>query len=174
MALSFRTISLQDGFTLNLVALRESALLAPDFTVSQVGHEKGRMGLHGGDVVQKTVLIVEDNASLRRALCALFERQPDIDVCGAAENGHEAIEAAGRLHPDLVVLDLLMPGMNGLDTARELKRVLPTVPVILYSALEESLSEQAKLIGISEIVSKTDHPSLLLEKARALLRTLAA
>lgn len=131
------------------------------------------MGLSGGDVVHKTVLIVEDNASLRRALCALFERQPDFHVCGAAENGHEAIEAAGRLHPDLVVLDLLMPVMNGLDTARELKRVLPTVRLIMYSALEDSLSEQAKLTGISAIVSKSDQPSLLLEKARSLLYSMA-
>jgi chemotaxis response regulator CheB len=122
--------------------------------------------------MRKTVLIVEDNASLRRALCALFKRQEDFDVCGTAENGHEAIEVAGRLHPDLVVLDLLMPVMNGLDAARELKRALPTVPLIMYSALEESLSEQAKLIGISEIVSKCDHPSLLLEKARALVNSI--
>lgn len=132
------------------------------------------MDPNGGDAVRKTVLIVEDNASLRRALCGLFERQPDFDVCGAAQNGQEAIETAGRLRPDLVVLDLLMPVMNGLDTARELKRVLPAVPLILYSALDDSLSEQAKLIGISAIVSKTDQPSLLLEKARAILFTMAA
>jgi PAS domain S-box-containing protein len=127
---------------------------------------------HGvaGDVVRKTVFIVEDNASVRRALCALFRCQTDFDVCGFAENGREAIEVAGRLHPDLIVLDFLLPEMDGLDTARALKRVLPTVPLILYSAfVDDVLSEQANLIGVSEIVSKADPPSLLLQKARAVM-----
>lgn len=127
-----------------------------------------------GDVVRNTVLIVEDNASLRHALSELFKRKADFDVCGVAKNGHEAIELAGQLHPDLIVLDLLMPEMNGLDTARALKRVLPAVPLILYSAFDESLSEQAKRIGISEIVSKSDPPSLLVKKARALVDRNAA
>ena len=66
----------------------------------------------------KTVLIVDDNAFVRRALCALFKSQEDFEVCGEAGNGREAITKARRLHPDLIVLDLLMPVMNGLDAAR--------------------------------------------------------
>jgi len=133
------------------------------------------MSLDAGDVVRKMVLIVDDNMFVRHALCELFRRQPDFDVCGVAENGREAIEVAGRLQPDLVVLDLSMPVMNGLDAARVLKRVLPTVPLIMYSAFEGSLSEkQAKLIGISEIVSKSDQTSLLLKKARELVHRIAA
>jgi DNA-binding NarL/FixJ family response regulator len=119
--------------------------------------------------VHKAVLIVEDNASLRRALSALFKRQEDFSVCGVAENGRDALEAADRLRPDLIVLDFLMPDMNGLDAAYALRRVLPTVPLIFYSAFEDSLSEHTKLIGISEIVSKFDPASLLLEKARSLV-----
>jgi DNA-binding NarL/FixJ family response regulator len=114
--------------------------------------------------VRKTVLIAEDNGPLRRALCNLFQRQTDFDVCGVAENGREAIEAADRLHPDLILLDFLMPDMNGLDAAYALRRALPTVPVIFYSAFDDSLSEHAKLIGISEVVSKFDPPSTLLKK----------
>ena len=121
------------------------------------------------------VLIVDDNVFVRHALYELFKRQADFTVCGVAENGREAIEAAGRLHPDLIVLDLSMPVMNGFDAARVLKRMLPAVPLIMYSAFGDSLSEkQAKLIGISEIVSKSDQPSLLLEKARALVYRMAA
>jgi CheY-like chemotaxis protein len=127
-----------------------------------------------GDVVRKTVLIVDDNASLRHALCELFSRQADFDVCGVAQNGREAIEVAGRLHPDLIVLDLLMPEMNGLEAARALKRGLPTVPLILYSAIDDSLSEEVRLTGISEIVAKSDPPSLLLKKARVLVYRTAA
>jgi DNA-binding NarL/FixJ family response regulator len=125
--------------------------------------------------VRKTVLIVDDNAAVRHALCELFKRQADFDVCGVAANGREAIEAATRLHPDLIVLDLLMPVMNGLDAARVLKRVLPTVPVIMYSSFEDNLSEKrVRLIGISEIVSKSNPASVLLEKARALVDRIAA
>ena len=125
--------------------------------------------------MRKTVLIVDDSVFVRRALCEIFERQADFDVCGVAENGREAIEVAVRLHPDLIVLDLSMPVMNGLDAARVLKAVMPAVPLIMYSAFEGSLSEtQAKRIGISEIVSKSDPVGRLLEKARALVHRPAA
>jgi DNA-binding NarL/FixJ family response regulator len=123
----------------------------------------------GADIVRKTVLIAEDNPSLRRALCDLFKSKTDFDVCGVAENGHEAIEAADRLRPDLIVLDFLMLDMNGLDAAYALRRVLPTVPLIFYTAFDDNISEHPRLIGISEIVSKFDPPSLLLEKARSLV-----
>ena len=56
------------------------------------------------------------------------------EVCGEAENGRVAIEKAQLLRPDLIVLDLSMPEMNGFEAARVLKRVMPTVPLIMYSA----------------------------------------
>jgi chemotaxis response regulator CheB len=61
----------------------------------------------------KTVLIVDDNAYIRQALCDLFKREADFEVCGEAVNGKEAIAKARELHPDLIVLDLSMPVMNG-------------------------------------------------------------
>lgn len=119
------------------------------------------MSFNAGDVVRKKVLIVGDSVFVRHALCEIFGREADFQVCGVAENGREAIEAAGRLYPDLIVLDLSMPGMNGFDAARVFKRMLPTVPLIMYSSFENRLSEkQAKLIGFSEIVSKFDQVSL--------------
>ena len=97
-----------------------------------------------------TVLIVDDNAYIRQALCDLFKREADFEVCGEAENGKEAIAKARELHPDLIVLDLSMPVMNGLDAARELKRLMPTVPLLMYSAFGDRLVEhQARLVGIS-------------------------
>jgi two-component system chemotaxis response regulator CheY len=102
------------------------------------------------------VLIVDDNAYIRQALCELFQREADFEVCGEAENGKEAIEKGQELRPDLIVLDLSMPVMNGLDAARILKRLMPTVPLIMYSAFGDRLVEnQARLIGISEVVSKS-------------------
>src|SRR5690349_1374095 len=77
-----------------------------------------------GSTMAKTILIVDDNAHIRLALCELFKREADLEVCGEAGNGKEAIAKALELHPDLIVLDLSMPVMNGLDAARELKRLI--------------------------------------------------
>ena len=118
----------------------------------------------------KTVLIVDDNAFVRQALAELFERQPDFEVCADAENGREAIEMAEQLLPDLIVLDLSMPVMNGLDAARILKRMMPEVKLIMYSAFGDRLvQQQARLVGISEVVSKSDPFAVLLAKARNLV-----
>jgi DNA-binding NarL/FixJ family response regulator len=125
--------------------------------------------------MSKSVLIVDDNAFVRQALCETFQHQPDFDVCGDAENGREAIELADLLHPDLIVLDLSMPVMNGLEAARVLKRMMPTVPLIMYSSFGDIFVEQqARLIGFSEIVSKSDPVSVLIAKARNLLTNEAA
>jgi len=125
--------------------------------------------------MRKTMLIVDASIFVRHALYELFTRQADFEVCGVAENALEAIEVAGQQHPDLIVLELSMPVMKSLEAACVLKRVLPTVLIIMYSALEDGVFEkQAKLTGVSEIVSKFDPPSLLLEKAHALAHHIAA
>jgi len=92
-----------------------------------------------------------------------------------AENGKEAIEKAQELHPDLIVMDLSMPVMNGIEAARVLKRLMPTVPLIMFSAFgDNSAKQQARLIGVSELVSKSEHASVLIHKARRLLYPAAA
>lgn len=118
----------------------------------------------------KTVLIVDDNAFIRQALCELFEREADFEVCGEAEDGQEAIAAATCLHPDLVVLDISMPVMNGLEAAKVLRGLRPTLPLILYSAdTDRSLALQVRSIGISELISKGSPVSVLISRARDLL-----
>ena len=123
----------------------------------------------------KSVLIVDDNASIRRAVCALFRSEADFEVCGVAENGKEAIEKAQKLHPDLIVLDLSMPLMNGIDAARALRRLMPTVPLIVFSEYSDVFSaEEARSAGVSALVSKSEHASVLIGKARSLLYPVAA
>jgi two-component system, chemotaxis family, chemotaxis protein CheY len=123
----------------------------------------------------KTILIVDDNAYIRLSICELFKHESDFEVCGEAENGKEAITKALELNPDLIVLDLSMPVMNGLDAARELKRLMPTVPLIMYSAFGDGFAEQqARLVGISELVSKSRPAAILVSKARSLLYHTAA
>jgi|ERR1700745_461863 two-component system, chemotaxis family, chemotaxis protein CheY len=123
----------------------------------------------------KAVLIVDDNPFIRNSLCELFKREADFDVCGEAENGKQAIAKAQELHPDLIVIDLSMPVMNGLDAARELKRIMPGIPLIMFSEYSDSFSEQeARSVGISALVSKSQHVSVLVEKARSLFYDIAA
>lgn len=81
----------------------------------------------------KSVLLVDDNAAIRRMLCRLFTSEADFQICGEAEDGQEAIEKAQELHPDLVVMDLSMPVMNGIVAVRLLKRLMPRVPLIIFS-----------------------------------------
>jgi len=125
--------------------------------------------------ITKSVLIVEDNAFVCKALCEMFRREADFEICGTAENGKEGIAKARELHPDLIVLDFSMPVMNGFDAARSLKRLMPTVPLIMYSAFGDRLvKHQARLIGIEEVVSKSEHVSVLIQKARNLCDSAAA
>jgi DNA-binding NarL/FixJ family response regulator len=117
-----------------------------------------------------TILIADDSIFIRKALCTLFEREEGFEVCGEAENGKEAIEKAKKLHPDLILLDLSMPVMNGLDAARVLKRVMPKMPVIMFSEYSGASTEkEARSAGVWALVSKFAHISILLGKARSAL-----
>jgi len=114
-----------------------------------------------------TILIADDSLFIREALCEFFERD-DFSVCGEAENGKEAIDKAQELHPDLILLDLSMPVMNGLEAARILKRMMPEVPVIMYSAWGDSSTEKAaRSAGVWALVSKSENISVLLGKAHS-------
>jgi DNA-binding NarL/FixJ family response regulator len=115
------------------------------------------------------------NAGIRHTLCEAFKKEADFKVCGEAKNGKEALERAQDLHPDVVVLDFSMPVMNGFAAARVLKRLMPTVPLVMFSNYSEAFSEQdIRSAGISALVSKSEHVSVLVEKARSLLYDIAA
>lgn len=125
--------------------------------------------------MRNTVLIADDNAFIRTALYEIFEREPDFHVCAVVENGHEAIEEACRLHPDLIVLDVNMPVMNGLEAARVLRQLMPNVPLVIYSGSPQEVSAQvANAIGISALISKSDRVSVLINTVRGALRPKAA
>jgi DNA-binding NarL/FixJ family response regulator len=122
----------------------------------------------------KSVLIAEDHTLVRQAICSLFDARQDFEVCGDAENGKEAVEMAQVLHPDLIVLDLEMPVMNGLEAAHALKRSVPETPILVFSEYSDLLSEhEAHAQGISALVSKGEPVSVLLDKARAALDSTA-
>lgn len=123
----------------------------------------------------RSVLIVDDNSVIRQALCELFTREGDFDVCGEAENGKEAVEKAQQLLPDLIVTDLSMPIMNGIEETRALKKLMPTMPIIVYTAHDDRFVEkEAAAAGVSAVVSKSQAAGILIATARSLLDQIAA
>lgn len=106
--------------------------------------------------VMKRILIADDNPAVRRGLRDLIEHVSEWDVCGEAVNGREAIERARELHPDMLLLDLMMPGMNGFDTARELAILEPGLPILLCTVqLSPYVAREAEKVGIQGAVSKS-------------------
>src|SRR5207244_2460091 len=106
--------------------------------------------------------------AVRRIVRVLFEDDTTFAVCGEAENGREGLEKAEELRPDLVVMDLIMPVMNGLDAARAIRRIMPSVPIVLLTGNSDLLTlAEARSVGISVVVSKTEM-AILVEAAREL------
>ena len=103
-----------------------------------------------------TILIVDDSPEVCRIVKTFLERDVSFQICGEAGNGLEAIKKAEELRPDLILLDLKMPGLNGIEVANVLKRVLPKAQIVLFSAYTDSLggTTLASAAGIDLIVEK--------------------
>jgi DNA-binding NarL/FixJ family response regulator len=122
---------------------------------------------------KKRVLIVDDNLIVRSMVRQVFELEPGFEVLGEAENGLEAIAQAEALRPDLIVLDLTMPVMTGLDAAPHLRKILPAVGIILFTVEEGAEVERlAREGGIQAVVPKSQAASQLVRKAQALLASI--
>jgi DNA-binding NarL/FixJ family response regulator len=117
------------------------------------------------------ILIADDDATIRLLLRRLVERQADWQVCGDASNGAEAIEKVEELDPDIVVMDLGMPVMTGLQAAPEIARAHPRLPMLLISVQEVSrqLAWEARNAGYMGAVTKSSGNEVL-RGIEALLR----
>ena len=125
-----------------------------------------------GAFVGKSILIVDDNAVIRRSLRHILEAIGGWSVVGEAVDGQDGIDKAKQLHPDLIVLDLAMPGMNGLEAARVLNQIMPEVPLLMYSAFADKFMErEAFAVGVKAVISKASDMETLVSQARALLHS---
>jgi DNA-binding NarL/FixJ family response regulator len=112
--------------------------------------------LKGGGMA-RTILVADDNPPIRKMLCGIFEAEEDYDICAEATNGQEAIDLALKHRAELISLDLSMPVLNGVDTSRELKRIMPTVPIILFTLYADRENEiLAADLLVDNVVSKGD------------------
>jgi two-component system nitrate/nitrite response regulator NarL len=117
---------------------------------------------------RKSILIVDDEELVRRTarsvLCDL------VDVCHEAENGQQALEKVKQLKPDLVLLDISMPVMNGLRAAYEIRQVAPAIKIIFYTVdTSGDARSAAHALGVTALVTKSEGPKLIRTVKRLLV-----
>lgn len=101
------------------------------------------------------ILLVDDSQPIRAYVRMSIELETDWTVCGEAENGAIALTMVEVLRPHLVILDLSMPGMNGLETARRISVISPGMPMILFTMHDPAfLRKEAQAVGIKHVFSK--------------------
>jgi DNA-binding NarL/FixJ family response regulator len=103
------------------------------------------------------ILIVDDNAFIRSAVRHLIEQNPEWQACGEAENGAIALEKVRELSPNVVILDLAMPVMNGIEAAQHIRRIAPATALVMFTLhTNPALLKYADSIGIDQLVSKCE------------------
>ena len=103
------------------------------------------------------VVLADDHPVVRRGLGAMLRSADDIDVVGEAGDGHEAVQAAVTLSPDVIVLDIHMPGLDGVAAAREIRRAAPDVGILMLTMLDDDASVRAAVTaGAAGYVLKGD------------------
>jgi DNA-binding NarL/FixJ family response regulator len=114
-----------------------------------------------------TIVLADDHRIVRQGLRALLASEADLEVIGEADDGREALELVRRLSPDVLVLDLMMPGLNGLEVARQLPRQSPGVRVVVLSMYDdEGFVLEALANGVSGYVLKDSNSSDLVHAVR--------
>ena len=112
--------------------------------------------------MQRRVLVADDDGLVRKLLSNLFKDEAGYELCAAAKNGEEAIALAKLHQPDLIVLDFSMPVMNGVEAARELKKIMPNVPIILFTLFSPAATELALgEFSVDRIVPKAELSHLM-------------
>lgn len=103
------------------------------------------------------ILIADDSRSVRHSLHGLLEQNPEWIVCAEAVDGADAVAKAQQCKPDIVILDFFMPRMTGVEAAKVIGRMLPSVPVLMVTLyITAQLIAQAKSVGIKGAVPKSD------------------
>jgi DNA-binding NarL/FixJ family response regulator len=127
--------------------------------------------VHGDTQTRARVLVVDDHAFVRMGIIAVLATDPDLTVVGEAKDGEEAVALCRELEPDLVLMDLSMPGMDGIEATRIIKAHLPKTSVLILTGhAEEDLMVEAVGAGAAGYVLKGEHPNHVLDAVRAVLK----
>jgi CheY-like chemotaxis protein len=107
--------------------------------------------------VRRHILVADDNAAIRKTLCDLFADHATLEICDEAVDGQQAVAKAIKHRPDLIILDFSMPMMNGLQAAQAIRRVLPNVPIVVFTLYAEAMSgSRVSVLGMTRVVSKSE------------------
>jgi DNA-binding NarL/FixJ family response regulator len=118
------------------------------------------------------ILIADDNEMVRRSLKTILSEHADWAVCGEAKDGREAIDMPVQLKPDLILLDVAMPILNGLHACVEILKSMPLVPVVLYTLYKTDQMElEGKKAGARRVISKSENADVLIHCIEELLPT---
>ncbi len=117
------------------------------------------------------ILVVDDAPSIRQSMRFCLEQEKGLVICGEAENGKMAIDQVQELRPDVVIIDLSMPVMNGLDAARAIKAIAPGTHILMFTLhTYPYLADEARKVGIDRVLSKADSGGAeLLQAVRTLV-----
>ncbi|HEY2456825.1 MAG TPA: response regulator transcription factor [Candidatus Acidoferrum sp.] len=117
------------------------------------------------------IVIADDHEVVRRGVCSILESRRDLEVIGEAVNGADAIQKALELRPDLVILDVSMPILDGFAAARQINKNLPQVPILMLSMHDgKEMVRASKSAGAQGFVTKTEVGSTLLTAVDILLK----
>ena len=108
------------------------------------------------------ILIADDKPQIRRIVRGMLETHPGWEVCAEAEDGIQAVARAKQCKPDVIVLDLAMPEMNGFEAAREISSALPGTPILLNTLYASpQVEREAEKIGVQGVISKSEQYRLI-------------
>ncbi len=126
------------------------------------------VGISATAAVRIRALVADDHAMMRDGLCGLLERQPDLEIVGLAEDGSEAVELALRLRPDVIIMDVSMPQLNGIEATRRILAELPNTRIIALSMhADPDIAEEMRRSGAVDYIAKTGAASRLVAAIRA-------
>src|SRR5689334_1659412 len=112
---------------------------------------------HGDGAMVTRILLVDDHAMVRQRLHQMLEQHDEWKVCGEAENGKEALDRFRKVQPDLIVMDFMMPEMNGLEASQQIIQRSPRTPILMLTVYETGqLMNEAKSVGVKGFCSKNN------------------
>ena len=110
------------------------------------------------------ILVADDQEAVRKRVCEALVSREGFEVCAEASNGKEAVEKAKEFNPDLVILDITMPLLNGLDAARQIRGFAPETPIVILSVHKSrQLMEEARKIGVQGYLIKGEPVEKLIQ-----------
>ena len=126
----------------------------------------GRSGLNR----PRTILIADDSEMVRAKIRQALERETDFEICGEATDGVEAVAKAKELTPDLILLDVKMPRLTGLEVAGILRRTQPRIRIIMVTMYAEEINRKlTSFFGVDAVFSKSEGVTKLIERVEKLL-----